>query len=112
VAGEGGRFEGALSAALSAEYVGISDDGPRVVPGFLGTSRTEFVRDSLYMNASASVAELQLSPSAATSASSRNDINRALVQNYELSPLAITRIEDVAYVQSRYILAGIVAGDS
>jgi polysaccharide export outer membrane protein len=111
VAGKGARFEGALSAALSAQYVAVTDSGPRLVPAILATSETELVRDALYLDAALSVAELQLSTASATSAAAGNDVNRTLVQTYQVSPTAVARLGDVAFVQGRYVLAGVVASD-
>ena len=92
IAGEGARTRAAAEVALTGEFVTLAENEQRLVPNVLALSSTELARDSLFLDAAATVFEAALDPRAATSGSARNDINRTLVQAYEASPYLITRI--------------------
>jgi polysaccharide export outer membrane protein len=109
ISGEGARFRGALAAAVNAQYVALTDSGATVLPEILGSSTTELSRDTLYLDAAASVAHIQVDAAAPTSSEEGNETNRALVQTYQVSPYLITRLHDVAYVETRYLVAGTIA---
>ena len=110
ISGKGARVEGALSASLTGQYVALSHTGPNVRPNVLGTSTTELSRDTAYVDAAALVSEMQLNAFAPTSSTAGNDTNRTLVQAYQLSPYAVSRVKDWGYLETRYTLAGVVTG--
>jgi polysaccharide export outer membrane protein len=111
IAGEGARARAAAEVALTGEFVTLAENKQRLVPNVLALSSTELARDTFFLDASANVAEVALDPASATSGSSRNDINRTLVQAYEASPYLVTRVPGVGTIETRYSLAGLVTDD-
>ncbi len=111
IAGSGARFSGALSAAVTGGYVSLADTGFNVVPDILGSSKAELTRDRVYVDAAAAVNKQALNAATETSSVAAITNNRTLVQTYQVSPYLVSRIKDVAYVETRYNVAGTVTGD-
>jgi uncharacterized protein (PEP-CTERM system associated) len=111
IAGSGARFTGALSAALTGQYVALTRDTFEVIPNVVGIGNAELVRDTLYLDGATAIAMVALDAETPTSALAINTRDQALVQSYLLSPYAVTRLKDVALAELRYTLAGIVVDD-
>lgn len=112
VAGQGARVKGALSASVTGAYVALSDTGVEFIPDVVGAGNAELVRDTVYVDAAGAVNKVALDSSTSTSSVASIATNRSLVQSYQLRPYVVSRIEDLAYVETRYNLAGTVTGDT
>lgn len=112
LSGRGGRITGALSAAVGGAYRSLSDEGPELLVDVLGTSTAELARDSVFLDASASISQEQLSTTGARSGAGSNNNDLTLVQSYALSPYFLARVKDVADVEGRYIFGATLTGDS
>lgn len=112
IAGKGARFEGAMAASLSGEYVALSDSGARLLPSLLAVSSAELKRDTVFVDAAAVVSQVQLDAAAPAASAVNQSADSTLVQTYQVSPYLVSRLRDIAYVETRYALSGTVAGDS
>lgn len=112
LSGTGGRFTGALAAAVSGEYQALSDSGLSAQFNVLGRSNAELVRDSVFVDALGSITEQPLQTNAATSGAESNDTNLTTVQAYSLSPYWVSRLNGFADIEARYIFGATITGDT
>lgn len=107
IAGSSPRLTGALSASVTGEYVALTGSEVRAIPNVAATSKTLLNRDTVYLDASALVSELQLNATNPTF-DVTNSTDQALVQTYQLSPYSVSRLKDIGYLEARSVLAGTV----
>lgn len=103
ISGDSARVVGALSADLIGVYqAGGDDDGFSLDPSIAGTSTTELLSDTVFVDLSGSVRRQLLDARDSTSGSDASTTNREIVAAFTASPYLVHRLGDFADAEWRY----------
>ena len=104
VRGDAARARGGLNVAFLGRTELMSDNSsdPELDVDLSGTGTVEPVRDTVFVDAAASVSRLLVDGGAAQSGAQSNTTNRSTFQTYEVSPYVVNRLGELANMTTRY----------
>jgi polysaccharide export outer membrane protein len=117
--GPGVRFQGdmarvraALNGSVRYERTSLNQAGNDVNADIAGNATVEWLDNTLFTDAAASVSQQVLDSAAGRSGSGVNDANAETVQTYRVSPYLVNRLGRTARVETRYTgAATVISGD-
>jgi polysaccharide export outer membrane protein len=106
------RVQAALNGSLSYERTSLNQAGNDLNADVRGSGQVEWVENTLFTDAAASVSQQVLDSASAASASGVNNANQELVQTYRVSPYVVNRLGRFARMETRYTgAATLISGD-
>ena len=106
------RLRAALNGSVRYERQSLNDAGNDVNADVAGNATAEWLENTLFTDASASISQQVLDSAGATSASGTNDANQETVQAYRVSPYLVNRLGRFARLETRYSSAlTLISGD-
>lgn len=106
------RLRAALNGSVRYERQSLNDAGNDVNADIAANATAEWLENTLFTDAAASVSQQVLDSAGASSASGTNNANQETVQTYRVSPYLVNRLGRFARLETRYSGAvTLISGD-